>query len=247
MVGEPSTALTDINLDHLVKLAVDTDMQTTAHNDSVFGHLMATAGFSGGGAYDRTDDSQQSMRDRGDAAWVTASGFAVSGEPLTAQEVEDTVWDTLLTGASHNSSTSAGKRLRQTENVSVLREEEQAQGGSSSTITLHTDASSIDAFYDDTQVVIVGDTGIGQSRHIHAYVGSTRVASVTPNWATSPDATSDYAIRADSEKHVHEIDDDVITATTITDSAWQELIELLFDFDATATYASAKSLRSVLL
>lgn len=39
-------------------------------------------------------------------------GAAVAGEPLTAQEVEDTVWDAPLTGASHNGATTAGRRLR---------------------------------------------------------------------------------------------------------------------------------------
>lgn len=133
--------------------------------------------------------------------------------------IEDTVWDASLTGASHNDGNSAGKRLRQIEHTSVLREEEQAQGGSSSTITLHDDASSINGFYDDVQVVIVGDTGIGQSRHVHSYVGSSRIASITPDWITAPDNTSDYVIRADSEKHVHEIDTDVITAAVIADAA----------------------------
>lgn len=158
---------------------------------------------------------------------------------FSSQVIEDAVWDASLTGASHNDGNSAGKRLRQVEHTTVLREEEQAQGGTSSTITLHDDASSINDFYDNVQVVIVGDTGIGQSRHVHAYIGSTRVASISPDWITTPDNTSDYVIMADSEKHAHELDDDAITAATISDSAWQELIELLFDFDATATYATA--------
>ncbi len=155
----------------------------------------------------------------GDKNSYKATGFAVLGEPLTAQEVEDTVWDAPLTGASHNNATSAGRRLRQIEHANVLREEEQAQGGSASTITLHNDASSINNFYNDIQVVIVGDTGIGQSRHIHSYVGNTRVATVSPDWVTTPDNTSDYVIYSDSEKHIHSIDNDAITAAAIANAA----------------------------
>ncbi len=38
-----------------------------------------------------------------------------------------------------------------------------------------------------------------------------------------------------------DLEDDAITAAKITDAAWHELIELLFDFDATATYATANA------
>jgi hypothetical protein len=43
-------------------------------------------------------------------------------------------------------------------------------------------------------VTITGGTGAGQSRMILAYVGSTKVASVSRAWATTPDATSTFAI-----------------------------------------------------
>lgn len=142
-----------------------------------------------------------------------------SGEPLTAQEVEDTVWDAVLTGASHNDATSAGRRLRQTADATVIREEEQAQGGTASTITLNSNASALDGFYNNTQIIIVGDTGVGQMRHIHSYVGATRIATVGVNWVANPDATSDYVIRGDTTKHVDDISNDVITAGVIANAA----------------------------
>lgn len=142
-----------------------------------------------------------------------------AGELLTAGEIENAVWNTVLSAASHNDANSAGKRLRQVEHATVLREEEQAQGGTSSTITLHNDASIIDGFYDDTEVIITGDTGVGQARHIHAYDGGTRVAGITPDWKTDPDNTSDYVILSDSEKHVHEIDTDALSADALASGA----------------------------
>lgn len=71
--AEVDTALADINLDHLVKSAVDTDFATTVHLNSVIGQL-ADNGTSA--TFDRTTDSLEAIRDRGDAAWITATGFS---------------------------------------------------------------------------------------------------------------------------------------------------------------------------
>lgn len=71
--AEVDTALADINLDHLVKIAVDTDFATTVHINSVIGQL-ADNGTSA--TFDRTTDSLEAIRDRGDAAWITATGFS---------------------------------------------------------------------------------------------------------------------------------------------------------------------------
>lgn len=67
------SALQTYNLDHLVKSAVDTNWATTVHLDSVLGHL-ADNGTTA--TFDRTTDSQEAIRDRGDADWVTATGFS---------------------------------------------------------------------------------------------------------------------------------------------------------------------------
>jgi hypothetical protein len=69
-----------------------------------------------------------------------------------------------------------------------------AQAGAASTITLDASASATDSFYLNDLVVITGGTGAGQVRRVTAYVGSTKVASVTPNWATNPDNTSTFAV-----------------------------------------------------
>lgn len=71
--AEVDTALADINLDHLAKSAVDTDFATTVHQDSVLGHLADN-----GGGFDRTTDSLEAIRDRGDAAWTTGGGGSIT-------------------------------------------------------------------------------------------------------------------------------------------------------------------------
>jgi hypothetical protein len=68
---EVATALVDIKLDHLINIAVDTNLETTVHDNSVLGYLLATSVVSG---YARTTDASQAIRDRGDAAWVTGAG-----------------------------------------------------------------------------------------------------------------------------------------------------------------------------
>lgn len=77
--AEVDTALADINLDHLVKIAVDTDFATTVHINSVIGQL-ADNGTSA--TFDRTTDSLEAIRDRGDAAWTTGGSST-----LTAADV----------------------------------------------------------------------------------------------------------------------------------------------------------------
>ena len=69
-----------------------------------------------------------------------------------------------------------------------------AQAGSSSTITLKSTASATDDVYNGMYVTITSGTGTGQIRIIEDYVGSTKVATVTPAWTTTPDNTSNYEI-----------------------------------------------------
>ena len=69
-----------------------------------------------------------------------------------------------------------------------------AQAGAAGTITLDASASAKDDFYLGCLVGVDGLTGVGQIREITDYVGSTKVASVIPNWTTTPDATSTFKI-----------------------------------------------------
>lgn len=70
-----------------------------------------------------------------------------------------------------------------------------AQAGSSSSLTLRSGASAVDEFYRGAIIRIYGGTGAGQSRRINGYVGSTKVATTAPTWATAPDNTSTYSIQ----------------------------------------------------
>lgn len=71
-----------------------------------------------------------------------------------------------------------------------------AQAGAVGTITLQVSGSSaVDDAYKGMVIETTGGTGSGQRRVIFGYIGSTKVATVTPKWSTTPDATTTYAIR----------------------------------------------------
>lgn len=76
--AEIDTALADINLDHLMKLAVDTNWATTVHLDSALGHI---ADVGTAATFDRTEESLEAIRARGDAEWDTATGFNTTTPP----------------------------------------------------------------------------------------------------------------------------------------------------------------------
>ena len=69
-----------------------------------------------------------------------------------------------------------------------------AQAGAAATITLDAGASAQDSLYVGDIIAIISGTGIGQSRQITAYVGATKVATVSPSWTISPSASSIFQI-----------------------------------------------------
>lgn len=62
------------------------------------------------------------------------------------------------------------------------------------TITLNSGASASNSVYNNYAIYIISGTGAGQIRTISGYVGATRVATLTANWSTNPDASSVYIV-----------------------------------------------------
>lgn len=69
-----------------------------------------------------------------------------------------------------------------------------AQSGASLAVALATTASSVDAWYTGQKVVILSGTGVGQSRYVTGYTGSSRSCAIDRAWVTNPDATSVVAV-----------------------------------------------------
>jgi azurin len=76
----------------------------------------------------------------------------------------------------------------------VVRNDELAQAGTNSSLTLNTNASAIDYEYEDMRIYISSGLGKGQLRTIYRYNGETRVATMFKNWRITPDSTSVYRI-----------------------------------------------------
>lgn len=71
-----------------------------------------------------------------------------------------------------------------------------ATAGGLAQATLAAGASAVDNTYNGMTIAITGGTGAGQSGVVKSYVGATKIATMTANWATPTDATSVYSIAA---------------------------------------------------
>lgn len=140
----------------------------------------------------------------------------IAGIDWTARIV-DSVWDEVLTAATHNVPTSAGRRLRTIGNLVIREELAQGPGANDNQIQLDAGASALDGAYDPSVVAIVAGTGVGQMRLILQYDGTTKIAVVDRNWKVNPDDTSEFQIIANpGREHVNEGLARAGTANTIT-------------------------------
>ena len=188
---EVDTALADVNLDHFVGTATGIPaVPAGTFLDQMLDDGTAT--------YDRTTDSLQAIADSG------------GGGP-TAAQIADAVWDE-ATG-DHVTSGSFGQRL-----ASIRAGT--AQAGAAGSITLDASASGTDDFYNNALLAITGGTGANQARFLEDYTGSSKVATVSPNWVTTPDNTSVFVIIP--------FDDipgaSAPSAASIADAVWDEAV-----------------------
>ena len=107
-----------------------------------------------------------------------------------------------------------------------------AQGGSTTTLTLATAASSVNDFYNNEYVVILNGIGKGQVRKITDYVGSSRVATVD-TFDVAPTNTSTYGIIASS------------TIYNMTTSLTYTTLSGTFSQDETVSQASSNATGTV--
>lgn len=143
----------------------------------------------GGGCYGKEITFEDNWK--GVLLWDTGGG-----SPVYASEEYHigAIWDEILTGATHNVATSAGRRLRQIAALTI--HDGTAQAGTANTITFDAGASATDGIYCRNLCVIVGGTGAGQTRAIVEYNGTTKLATVSRNWKVSPDDTSEFQLVA---------------------------------------------------
>lgn len=121
-----------------------------------------------------------------DATAIAANAIGAAELATDAvAEIADAIWDEARSG--HTTDGTFGQAAQ------IVRSGT-AQAGAAGTITLDSGASAVDDFYNNQILFLVGGTGLGQSRIVSDYVGSTKVATVNGNWATNPDVTSVFML-----------------------------------------------------
>lgn len=135
-----------------------------------------------------------------DAVWDEAkSGHTTAG--TFGEEVQDHALSSEITALNDLSAaevnTEVDTALSDIYLDHLVVETGTAQGGDTSSIQLAASGpSATNNFYNSMTVEIIGGTGVGQSRAIHDYTGSSKTAFTTPDWGTQPDNTSVYIILA---------------------------------------------------
>lgn len=115
------------------------------------------------------------------------------GETLDDMSIADAVWDEARSG--HVTAGTFGEAAQ------VVRSGT-AQAGANFSITLDASASATSTLYRGQMVTIQAGTGSGQSRIIFAYNGTTKVATISPQWITNPDSSSVFVIRESGQADV---------------------------------------------
>jgi hypothetical protein len=172
-------------------------------------------GFSTHNAADVWTSVTRALTDKSGFALSAAGANLILKDSTFALAIADAIWDEILTGGLHNIVNSAGRRVREIGAYAI--ESGTAQAATSNNITLAATASANDGVYNRSMIVIVDNTGIGQTRTIVDYNGTTKVAVIDRDWRVTPDATTAYQITADNTPLV--VDQGVAqggTSTTIT-------------------------------
>ena len=130
----------------------------------------------------------------------TSDSVLIANLGEIAKRFTDSTWNALLTGATYNIATSAGRRLRTIDAAFTLATGT-AQASATPTdpgtyLILAAATNEADDFFNHASITIDGGTGIGQSRAVFDYTGSTDSVSlhIGDDWIVDPDATSTYVI-----------------------------------------------------
>jgi len=129
---------------------------------------------------------------------VGSFDLAAAAAVPTAAQIASAVWDEVNTGATHNLNNSTGKQLRtagggSTGAIYPVSGTVNLTAATGTTATLDASASAVAQAYQWDVLNILTGTGAGQSRIVTNYT-TGRVATVSPAWTTTPDASSTFDI-----------------------------------------------------
>ena len=127
----------------------------------------------------------------------------IQGSGVTEQDkldIADRVWDELLTGASHNLPTSAGRRLRQLGDVVAGSVND---GSPTTEVFITTISSSYDDFYNDQYIRFIDGNLAGIVRVIKDYDNGTQEITVSEALPVAPEDGDEFDILP---VHIHTIE-----------------------------------------
>jgi prepilin-type N-terminal cleavage/methylation domain-containing protein len=117
--------------------------------------------------------------------------------PLTQRANSDVLVvrhaETCVPGVGSCDAAVAGRLYLQISSCAAEANAGTAQSATGNTIMLASSASTVDSTYVGLSIRTVSGTGLGQSRTVSAYSGSSKVATVSTAWTVIPDSTTTYA------------------------------------------------------
>ena len=128
----------------------------------------------------------------GSSSLCDAERYKKGAITLTTAKVSDGVWDEATAG--HVAVGSTGLALGSLYSTIVVRVAQCGDAGGATTIDLDAGASAVNDFYKGQLIANVLGTGAGQARTCTGYDGATKIATITPAWATNPDGDSYFAV-----------------------------------------------------
>ncbi len=180
---------------------------------------------------DLSDNSDNGFYAEGSEYWVVIDSVVINTQTVSFIAAvfniqnRNSILDELLRGNSHNIRFSVGSYLRKagqgggggTSQATIHSGTAQGPGIGNNQIQLDTGALTTDNIYNGATVNLTGGTGVGQTRKIISYNGTSRTATVDTDWQTNPDATTTFDLIASSSAiNSHEGLAQGGTATSIT-------------------------------
>jgi len=129
-----------------------------------------------------------------EAVYDALSGGATFAIDATNNTVNIEVDDILVQAVADDDATATLDNFAGAINRAATGEVDVATAGGASSITFAATASSQDDFYVGYKVHVTAGAAIGDIRTVTAYVGATKVATVTPAWTGAPVATDTYSV-----------------------------------------------------
>jgi sorbitol-specific phosphotransferase system component IIA len=168
---------------------------------------------------------------------ITASAIAtgaVDAEALATDavnEIVDAVWDEVLTAATHNVASSAGRRLRHIASLAMV-DAAVSDAGATTTSFVTSLTSAVDDFYNDQLLIFTSGTLNGQAKPILDYNGTTKAVTVSEAFTSAPGNGDTFTIQA---THIHPVEQvgagvwDLTTSGHVTAGTFGAQLKTLLD------------------